>query len=66
MGTRDSALDSTACRPAQGGCGPGPRSRRSRLPGRPTARPMQHSWEALGSPSGSLAKGRGALAGVQV
>jgi hypothetical protein len=29
-----------------------------------TARPMQHSWEALGSPSGSLAKGRGALLGV--
>jgi hypothetical protein len=29
-----------------------------------TARPMQHSWEALGSRFGSLAKGHGAHVGI--
>ena len=56
MGTRESALDSMAWPTAQAaadrdlahvvlGCRAGS-----------TARPMQHSWQGLGSPSGSLAK----------
>jgi hypothetical protein len=64
VGTRDSALDRVAWPACAGrlrtdlahvvlGCRAGP-----------TARPMQQSWEALGSPSASLAKGRGALVGV--
>ena len=52
MGTRDSALDGLPWPACAGRLRTGTSLRSFWGRAGPTARPMQHSWEAVGSPSG--------------